>query len=307
MRHWQLRPPATEQEWHDYYQLRWRILREPWQQPLGSERDALEDAAYHLMLVDEHGSIAAAGRLHKIDATTAQVRYMAVATEHQGKGAGSRILAGLEAQAAAWGCSSVQLNARDTALVFYQRSGYFDIAAAPEQFGIRHYVMRKTVRLTANDTQFRLWCADLSETWRQTIPLSQFMQLNIASFDGNEFLCTAPMAPNINLHQTMFAGSIYTLATLTGWGMLYLQLRALGLHGDQVLANADIRYIKPVTTEPAARCVLQHCVGDLTSLAEGRKAVQKIQVHILSAGEVCAEFNGRYAVLPATDKANPTA
>lgn len=304
MRHWQLRSPDTEQEWQDYYKLRWQILREPWQQPVGSERDALEDTAYHLMLVDEHNTIAAVGRLHKLDAATAQVRYMAVATAHQGKGAGSRILSGLEAQAAAWGCTHVQLNARDTALAFYQRSGYHSMSEAPEQFGIRHYVMRKTVRLAKDDVQFRLWCDELSKTWQQTIPVSQFMQLNIDSFDGNEFRCTAPMAPNINLHKTMFAGSIYTLATLTGWGMLYLQLRALGLQGDQVLANADIRYIKPVVAEPVARCVLQHCVGDLMPLAEGRKAVQKIKVQILSAGEVCAEFHGRYAVLPATGKAD---
>ena len=304
MRHWQLRSPVSEQEWQNYYQLRWRILREPWQQPVGSERDALEDSAYHLMLVDEHSNIAAAGRLHKIDAATAQVRYMAVATEHQGKGVGSRILAGLEAQAAAWGCTHVQLNARDTASAFYQRSGYHSMSIAPEQIGIRHYVMRKMIRLTEDEAQFKLWCDDLNQTWQQTIPVSQFMQLHIDNFDGNEFRCSVPMAPNINLHKTMFAGSIYTLATLTGWGMLYLQLRALGLHGDQVLANADIRYIKPVTTEPAARCVLQHCVGDLMSLAAGRKAVQNIKVQILSAGEVCAEFHGRYAVLPATDKAN---
>lgn len=303
MRHWQLRSPATAQEWQDYYQLRWQILREPWQQPIGSERDELEDLAYHLILVDEVGGIAAAGRLHKIDESRAQVRYMAVSTQHQGKGAGSRILSGLEAQAAAWGCSQVQLNARDTAQAFYQRAGYAVIADAAEQFGIRHYVMRKTIRLMQDNAQFNLWCDELTKTWQQTIPVSQFMQLAIDSFDGNEFICKAPMAPNLNLHQTMFAGSIYTLATLTGWGMLYLQLRALGLHGDQVLANADIRYIKPVTAAPSARCVLQHCVGDLQPLAQRRKVVQNIRVQILSAGEVCAEFHGRYAVLPGTGNA----
>lgn len=298
MRHWQLKSPETEQEWQRYYQLRWQILRAPWQQPPGSERDELEAAAYHLMFVNEHGDIAAVGRLHQLDANTAQVRYMAVAAEYQGKGAGSRILAALEAQTAAWGCTQVQLNARDTALAFYQRYGYQSVAPAPTQFGIAHLVMRKAVRLKASQEQYQLWCNDLKETWHSTIPLSQFMQLDIAAFDGNALRCTVPLAPNINLHQTMFAGSIYTLATLTGWGLLYLQLRALGLQGDQVLADANIRYLQPVIAEPEARCVLQNCIGELTSLADGRKAVQKIQVQIFSAGELAAEFSGRYAVLP---------
>ncbi|MEH8021791.1 bifunctional GNAT family N-acetyltransferase/hotdog fold thioesterase [Rheinheimera metallidurans] len=297
MRHWQLRSPVTEQEWQSYYHLRWQILRAPWQQPVGSEQDQLEQAAYHLMLVNNAGVIAGVGRLHKIDSETAQVRYMAVADEYQGKGVGSRILAGLEAQAVLWQCQRVQLNARETALAFYKNYGYKLIAPAPEQFGIAHSVMHKLVCLT-NSAQHQLWCHQLNDTWQRTIPLSQHMQLTIASFNGNELRCNAPLAPNINLHHTMFAGSIYALATLTGWGMLYLQLQALGLQGDQVLAEGTIKYFKPVAELPQARCVLQNCIGDLNPLSEGQKVLQKIKVAIYSADKLAAEFTGRYAVLP---------
>lgn len=298
MRHWQLRSPATAQEWQRYYQLRWQILRAPWHQPQGSERDDLETTAYHLMLINEQGDIAAAGRLHPLDNNTAQIRYMAVATEYQGKGAGSRLLSALEAQAAAWGCASVRLNARDTALAFYQRYGYRIVADAATQFGIPHLLMQKNVRLVASPEQQQHWCDQLSSTWQQTIPLSQYMQMHIDSFDGNTLYCSAPLAPNINLHQTMFAGSIYALATLTGWGMLYLQLRALGLAGDQVLADASIKYLRPVSKQPQARCVLQHCVGELDALSQGRKVRQQIKVEILSGNELAAEFSGSYVVLP---------
>ncbi|MEJ2362384.1 MAG: thioesterase, partial [Gammaproteobacteria bacterium] len=34
--------PQTKQEWQAYFDLRWRILRAPWQQARGSERDDLE-------------------------------------------------------------------------------------------------------------------------------------------------------------------------------------------------------------------------------------------------------------------------
>ena len=98
-------------------------------------------------------------------------------------------------------------------------------------------------------------------------------------------------------------GSIYALATLTGWGMLYLQLQALGLDGSQVLADATIKYLRPVAAQPQARCALQQCSGALDMLIEGRKAVQHIKVQVFSAGELAVEFTGRYAVLPA--KAEP--
>jgi thioesterase domain-containing protein len=298
MRHWQLRAPETEQEWQRYYQLRWQVLRAPWHQPAGSERDELEAQAYHQMLITPEGDIAAVGRLHQLGPDSAQVRYMAVAGTYQGKGAGSRVLAALELQAARWGCSEIRLNARDTALAFYQHQGYQLQGAAPALYGIAHMAMQKKIRLVGTVQQHQLWCEQLSNTWQATIPLSEYMQLNINSFDGNALCCAAPLAPNINLHSTMFAGSIYSLATLTGWGMLYLQLRALGLQGDQVLAGANIKYIKPVAVEPQARCALQHCIGDLHGLAEGQKSVQKITVQIFSATELAAEFVGRYAVLP---------
>lgn len=297
MRHWQLRSPATPEEWQQYYQLRWQILRAPWQQPPGTERDELEAQAYHLMLLTTEGEIAAVGRLHRLEQGGAQVRYMAVATEYQGKGAGARILAALELQAVKWGCGYIRLNARDTALSFYQRNGYQQIGAAPALYGIAHQVMQKAIRLGGTPEQQQQWCKQLADTWQRTIPLSQYMQLGIDSFDGNALCCEAPLAPNINLHQTMFAGSIYALATLTGWGMLYLQLQALGLQGDQVLADASIKYLRPVAQLPSATCALQHCIGDLSTLAQGRKAVQQIRVNIYSGDLLAAEFSGRYAVL----------
>ena len=92
----------------------------------------------------------------------------------------------------------------------------------------------------------------LQSTWYQTIPVSQFMQITPLSFSGHSFNVTAPLTPNVNLHQTMFAGSIYTLMTLTGWGMVWLQQQLAKVEGDIVLADANVRYIAPITADPVA-------------------------------------------------------
>src|SRR5437868_8913026 len=75
------RSPASPAEWDAYFDLRWRLLRHPWGQPRGSERDSLEDSAIHLLATDDTGRALACGRLHLNSPTEAQVRYMAVRSE----------------------------------------------------------------------------------------------------------------------------------------------------------------------------------------------------------------------------------
>lgn len=291
--------PQTPAQWQKYFELRYQVLRAPWQQPLGSERDQQEEQAFHLMLETAEGAVLAVGRCQLLDAETAQVRYMAVAPTAQGQGLGQQVLAGLELWAQQQGAQQLLLNARDSAVGFYHKQGYRDGAVQPPLFGIPHLQMWKTLCLGASPDIRQHWTTQLQHTWHQTIPLSAFMQLQVQSFDGKTLCCQAPLAPNINLHQSMFAGSIYSLATLTGWGMVYLQLQALGLSGDIVLADASIRYLAPLTTSPNARINLLHCQGDLSRLSQGRKARQQLQVELFAAEQKVAEFSGCFVVLPA--------
>lgn len=295
---WQLITPVTEAQWQKYYQLRYLVLRAPWQQPPGSERDDLETQAHHRMIVDAAGEVLAVGRLHLVDAATAQVRYMAVAEAARGHGLGAVMLQALEQQAVAIGALQVILNARDSAVVFYKKSGYQTGAGQPALFGIPHWQMSKALYLAGSAADRQSWVQELVQTWQQAIPLSEFMQLQVQSFDGNQLQCCAPLAPNKNPHHTMFAGSIYSMAALTGWGMVFLQLKALGLQGDIVLADAQIRYQAPVKQAPAARVDLLQLKGDLSPLARGLKVRQQLKVQIMDGNSKVGEFEGRFVVLP---------
>ena len=110
-----LRSPKSPDEWDAYFDLRWRILRRPWGQPRGSECDSLDDSAFHLFLLDSARKPLACGRLHFNAPDEAQVRFMAVHENARGRGYGSRILEGLEAEATRRGAQKVVLNARDNA------------------------------------------------------------------------------------------------------------------------------------------------------------------------------------------------
>ena len=120
----QLRAPQTQSELNDYYELRWQILRAPWQQPRGSERDQYDDNAIHAMAMNDQGDIVGVARLHLIDRTTAQIRYMAVADHCQHKGVGEALLRYLEEKAKALGVRIIKLNARENSVGFYTKRGY---------------------------------------------------------------------------------------------------------------------------------------------------------------------------------------
>src|SRR5438552_17875043 len=94
-----LQSPRSPSEWDAYFDLRWRVLRQPWGQPRGSERDSEDKSAFHLFLTDPAGKALACGRSHFNAPEEAQIRYMAVAANARGCGYGSRILDALEAQA----------------------------------------------------------------------------------------------------------------------------------------------------------------------------------------------------------------
>jgi thioesterase domain-containing protein len=109
---------------------------------------------------------------------------------------------------------------------------------------------------------------------------------------------------NINLHGTMFAGSIFSLATLTGWGMIFLQLKEKGLDGDIVLGDGNIHYHKPITMQPRALCNIESLNGKFESLAKNKKCQIKLNVSILDSDNAVAEFSGVFWVLPTKELEN---
>ena len=116
--------PSIPGEWQHYYDLRWKILRAPWNQPRGSERDELDHSSSHLMVVDNHQAVIAVGRLHFNNIREAQIRYMAVAITQQRKGIGTLLLNELERRAVDLGAARMVLDARENALRFYRKQGY---------------------------------------------------------------------------------------------------------------------------------------------------------------------------------------
>lgn len=140
-----LRPPKSETEFNDYYDLRWKVLRKPWGRPKGSEKDNFEDIAFHIGVFDEN-RIIGVGRIHPLNEGVAQIRYMAVLPEYRGQGIGARIIASLEKRAIIENFDMIELNSRDKAVTFYLKQGYTVTKKGHVLYGeIPHAVMKKSL------------------------------------------------------------------------------------------------------------------------------------------------------------------
>lgn len=294
--------PTTVDEWKQYYQLRWEILRKPWQQPLGTEQDDYEQQAIHRMIVSDQGEVLGVGRLEKSDKYQGKIRFMAVNTHAKGQGLGKQLVNALEQEASQLGIKEIVLNARENAISFYQKLGYQTLEFSHTLFGeINHYSMVK--KLSVHSAHKVEAAQSLQKIWHETIPLSKAMDLQISYYDGQELMTFCDADFNQNLHHTMFAGSIYTLATLTGWGWVYLALQAKqqehsNIQGDIVLAEAKIKYHAPIKGLAYGKVAQENVSGEFDNLRQNKKVRIQLTAHIYCGEKIAATFEASYVVLP---------
>lgn len=300
-----LRSPKTVEELTRYYQLRWQILRKPWGQKQGSEQDEYEKQAIHKMVINNQGEVLAVGRLEKFAKYQGKVRFMAVCEKAQGQGLGQQIINALEQQASQLGLKEIVLNARESAIGFYQNLGYKEIGFSHTLFNeVKHYAMVK--QLSVHPSHKEELAQTLQDIWHKTIPLSKAMELQISYYDGQKLMTYCDAEFNKNLHHTMFAGSIYTLATLTGWGWVYLALQEKqqehkNLRGDIVLAEANIKYHAPIKGLAYGQVIQQDVSGQFENLLEGKKARINLVAHVYCGEKIAATFQASYVVLPKSE------
>jgi thioesterase domain-containing protein len=291
--------PTSEQNFDDYFTFRWKMLREPWNYPLGSEKDEYEQVSQHRMITNPDGDVIAVGRVHMNSAEEAQVRHVAVEKSYQGKGLAKMLVASLEAVARAEGAVRIVTNSTQASLALFTSLGFKAQSGASKELGEQH--RQQMVKILTDPNSILLhpkWCKLLQNIWHDTIPISEQMGIKLHQYTGRTLETRASLNKNINLHGTMFAGSVFSLATLTGWGMIFLQLKEKGLHGEIVLGDGNIHYHKPITMQPRALCNIESLSGKFEPLGKNKKCHIKLNVAILDGDDAVAEFSGVFWVLP---------
>jgi thioesterase domain-containing protein len=238
-------------------------------------------------------------------AEEAQVRHVAVEKDYQGKGLAKMLVASLEAVARAEGAVCIVTNSTQASIALFTSLGFKAQSSAPKVLGEQQ--RQQMVKKLIDPNSILLhpkWCKLLQGIWHDTIPISKQMGINIHQYTGRTLETRASLNKNINLHGTMFSGSIFSLATLTGWGMIFLQLKEKGLDGEIVLSDGNIHYYKPIVIQPRALCNIESLSGKLEPLSKNKKCQIKLNVAILDGDNAVAEFSGVFEVLPSSQSEN---
>lgn len=129
------------------------------------------------------------------------------------------------------------------------------------------------------------------------IPVTQHLGLEVVEHDINGLILAAPLAKNVNHEGTAFAGSVNAVATLAGWGWVWLALRQSGHDGHVVLQDSTIRYLRPIDSDFTARCIPAES-ADIARLLAGmtrhRRGRVSLAIEIRTGATLAATFRGRY-------------
>ncbi|MCE3229753.1 MAG: family N-acetyltransferase [Bacteroidetes bacterium] len=137
----------TNSELDAILKLRYAILRQPWNQPAATATDELEGTSINAFISDDNENAIACGRLQENENKIGQIRFMAVDNSYQGKGLGKLIVEFLEKRGKGLNLNSIELQARENAVKFYESCGYKIKEKSFLLWGqIQHYLMEKDIR-----------------------------------------------------------------------------------------------------------------------------------------------------------------
>ena len=119
----------------------------------------------------------------------------------------------------------------------------------------------------------------LEKAIRQGIPISAQMGFKVKELHPQQIMVTGGAEQNINVHQTAFAGSLYSICTLAAWGLVYSKLPA---GACLVMEKASIEYLRPVKGEIIASAYLstESAHSMLEELQRNQKARLKLSVSV---------------------------
>ena len=126
----------------------------------------------------------------------------------------------------------------------------------------------------------------------QTIPISQAIGWGINQLDSSSISALVDLTPNINIHGTGFAGSLYAGAMATGWTLMKCWADSHGFVCEHVAAEANIKYLAPVTTNFECQSYIDQTTPQYDKLNKrllaNRNCAFPLPVEIKCRSKVCA-------------------
>lgn len=134
----------------------------------------------------------------------------------------------------------------------------------------------------------------------EQIPLSAAMGARVTVATPERVQLTAPLAPNVNHHETLFGGSAAALATLSAWALLHLRVVRAGLQARLVIQRSTMEYERPIQGDFDAVCRFSDELAwerFRTILVRRGRARLTLAAYLLHDAQRMASFEGDFVAI----------
>ncbi len=139
----------------------------------------------------------------------------------------------------------------------------------------------------------------------QSMPPVAALGLRLDGYDGERLRLQAPLSRHVNDKGCAFGGSMASMMTLAGWGLVTLRLEEAGITADVFVADSTVRYLAPLYDDLLAEARLADDASWDTAIATLREK-GRARIHVqadvrLPDGANAAESLSRYVAIVRND------
>ncbi len=135
----------------------------------------------------------------------------------------------------------------------------------------------------------------LETAFHELIPISKAMGVRVISYTGDTMTTKAPLSLNINHQHSAFGGSLFSLAAMSGWGLMQMKLSELLLDCNTVVMDGEASYQSPVYED--LECIVQlpsNSDALFSELAEKGRVRTELVATFEADGKAAMQMKGRY-------------
>ncbi len=132
------------------------------------------------------------------------------------------------------------------------------------------------------------------------IPITTGLGAGIKNYDGASISISAPLDKNINHRNSAFGGSLSAVAILSGWALLFIKMKELGLHTRLVIQSSNFDFSNPVTDDFEAVSQLpptQDYERFIKTLSKHGRARIAVDSEVFCHDESCGSHQGVYVAV----------
>lgn len=141
---------------------------------------------------------------------------------------------------------------------------------------------------------------ELQEYLHDHIPLSSAMGIMVTLASTDQIILKAPLAPNINHKKTVFGGSLHSVATLSCWSLVFMNLRRYSIQAEIVISNSEIKYLAPITADFDAICRIPRASDMdrfIQTLRKKGKARIRLTSQINQGNKLAVDYAGEFVAI----------